>query len=279
MDPIVVAVVLCAAIFNATWNVVLKVGNDRLVRKALFNGFAGLIALAILPFVEMPVAAAWPYILASIAIHNLASLFLVFAYEHSDLGRVYPIARGGAPLFTIIGAALVAGEWLAPFQWGAVALLAVGIMTLSLRRGGLPQDRWAAASALATALMITADSLVNGLGARVNGNAHSYVIWLFALDWVPLLMIAGWRRRGSFRTAVQAHWVSGVIGGALSLAAYWMVVWAMTQAPIGLVAALRETSVVFATLFAVVALRETVTRWQVLSIGLVLMGAVLLRVV
>lgn len=280
MDPSVAALVLLAALLHAGWNVLVKLSGDRLTVMALITGGAGVVSCAALPFLPAPHPAAWPYIAASVALHVGYNLFLLRAYRHGDLGQVYPIARGTAPLLVAALAPLVAGERLEPGALVAVLVISAGIIALAFR-GGPPvrDDPRAVLYALGTAAFIATYTVVDGLGARLAGTPHGYTAWLFALDGVPLPALALWLRgRAALGPAVRRHWPAGLGGGAMSLAAYWLVIWALTLGPMAPVAALREVSVVFAAVLATVLLKERFGLWRIAAATTVALGVVLLRI-
>jgi drug/metabolite transporter (DMT)-like permease len=204
---------------------------------------------------------------------------LALAYHHGELTKVYPLVRGSAPLTTLIVSLLFLDEAVDRSEAIGIVVVAVGIMALALDRGwrlllAAPQTLVYAA---VTSLCITGYTLSDGLGARAAGNAHHYVIWLFAIDMLPMLAAVLIAKRRAFLEAVGANWAAGLLGGALSLAAYWIVIWAFTVAPIPIVAALRETSILFALLIGMLWLGERVTPMRAASIALVLCGLALMR--
>ena len=278
MEWSVGGLVLLAAVLHAGWNALVKVTGDRLVVMAVITTGSGLIALAGLPFVALPDRASWPFLAASVVLHIGYNLFLVRAYRHGDLGQVYPIARGSAPLLVLALAYFAAGERVSALDLAAVVVIAVGLGSLAFR-AGMPSihDRATLAYAFGTALFIAGYTVVDGMGARQAGSAHGYALWLFVLDGIPITVIAIALRGRAFARSVTAHWRAGLAGGAMSLAAYWLVIWAMTVAPMALVAALRETSVVFAALIAAVILKEGFGPRRIAAAALVAAGVVLLR--
>lgn len=274
----VFALVLAAALLHAVWNALVKVNGDRLVVVAVLMFSQSLICLTLLPFAGLPEAGAWPYILGSVVLHNGYCLFLVFAYRYGDLSQVYPIARGSAPLIVAVVSALVAGELLRPMAMLAVVLVTMGVMSLAFTRGARSvKHTRAVALALGTGLFIASYTVVDGLGARVNGNAHVYAFWLLGLHGIPFALLTACVRRRRLAPQLRVVWKSGVSGGVASLLAYWIVIWAMSLAPLAMVSALRETSVVFAVLFGVVFLKERLDPVRGGAIALTLAGTVLLR--
>jgi len=179
-------------------------------------------------------------------------------YRTGDLGQVYPIARGSAPLMTATASALFVGEQLSVFGWTGIAALAAGVLLLSARGGRaiVHLDRRAVGYALITAFTICAYSLTDGIGARLSQNPQAYVAWLFLANTVVLVPYGLWRNAAGMTFALRRFWGRGLSGGALQALSYGIVLWAMTRAPVAAVAALRETSVLFAALIGAVFLRE-----------------------
>lgn len=278
MSLTVFAMVLAAALLHAVWNALVKVNGDRLVIMAVIMGSQTVICSLLLPFAGLPDAAAWPYILGSVALHNGYCLFLVMAYRYGDLSHVYPIARGSAPFIVTLMSMVFAAEYLDRHGLLAVMLVTAGVMSLALTRGagGVKETR-AVMFAVGTGLFIASYTVVDGMGARVSGNAHAYAFWLLALHGIPFALFTAWFRRGRLATQLGSVWKSGLSAGVASLLAYWIVIWAMTMAPLGLVSALRETSVVFAVMFGVVLLKERLDVVRVAAIATTLIGTVILR--
>ncbi|MCG8690473.1 MAG: EamA family transporter [Minwuiales bacterium] len=278
MDLTVAGLVLLAALLHAGWNAMLKLNGDRLAVMAMIALGSGVIAAFLAPFAPAPDPASWPYIAASVALHTGYKLFLIRAYRHGDLGQVYPIARGTAPLIVVAVAYLLLDERLGLFGMAAVLVIAVGILSLAFVPGrSLGADRHALLFAFGTALFIAAYTVVDGVGARLAGTPHGYVLWLFVFDALPLTIVALASRGTVFLTALRANWRPGFAGCLMSIAAYWLVIWALTLGPMGPVAALRETSVLFAALLGSVLLKEGFGPRRIAAAGLVAAGVVLLR--
>jgi drug/metabolite transporter (DMT)-like permease len=272
--------VLLAAFLHAAWNALIKTRLDRFLSVSLMSFGMGAISLACLPFVAVPQGMTWVWILLSAALHTGYKLFLIKAYNAGDLGQVYPLARGAAPLLTTLGGALLVGEFVPPLVAASIVVMCAGITLMSLRGGsGLGRlDSVAVTSALATSLFISAYTLTDGVGGRSAPSASSYTVWLFLVDgfWMGLFGLAV-RGRAGFR-AMLPEWKTGLLTGALSLGAYWIVIWAMTKAPIGAVAALRETSILFAIALSALFLKERLSPWRVGAAFLILAGVVGLRI-
>lgn len=278
--PLAVALtVLFSGLLHASWNAILRLSGDRLATMALLTGTGGLIGLAGVTLVEVPARQSWPWLALSACLHLGYNVFLGTAYKYGELGKVYPLARGTAPLITLIASLLLLDERLSAHAVLGVVVLGAGIATLTLDRGWrlLLSEPRGAVFALVTSLFISGYSVSDGIGARAAGDAHAYTLWLFLLDGLPLALFILATRGSRTVATVRANWPAGCLAGALSMAAYWIVIWAMTVAPIALVAALRETSVLFAILIGVVFLKERLTLARVASVLIVLCGLVLLR--
>lgn len=279
MDAHVFLAVLAAAVFHAGWNTLLKVRLEPMMAMSLISTACGIVAIPFVPVVGLPLAAAWPYIIASLALHFVYYTALAEAYRSGDLGQVYPIARGAAPLITAVGATLWLHEGLGLAGWCGILVLGAGILMLSLR-GGRDLSRFDGRSvgfALLTALSIAAYTLIDGAGARLAGSPAPYIVWLFVFDGIMMLAFGLWRAGRSVVTEFRRAWTVVLFGGVLSTAAYAIAIWAMTVAPIALVAALRETSVLFAALLGVVVLKEPVMPARLAAAALVLCGLALIR--
>ncbi len=279
MDPFVFAAVLFAAACHAGWNAAVKKGLDPLAGTVAISIGAALVSVPLLPLVGLPAVAAWPWVVASVLIHLVYFAALIESYRAGDMGQVYPIARGSAPLLTACLSALLVGEHIGPIAWAGILLLAGGVVLMSLRGGRelARFDRRAVAFALFTAITISAYSLTDGIGARLAGNAHAYSLALF-LGIGPVMLAYALVRSGpAVIPAMRAAWGTGLAGGALQLGSYAIAIWAMTVAPIAIVAALRETSVLFGALIAVVVLREPLRAARIAAAVVIVIGLALIR--
>ncbi|MDB5592346.1 EamA family transporter [Enterovirga sp.] len=272
MEPHVFAAVLAAAALHAGWNALLKLQLEPLLAMTLLAGAGGVVALPALMVFGWPAAAAWPWLMASVALHLGYFLALSEAYRRADMSQVYPIARGGAPLLTALAGVLLLSEALRPLQAVGIAGLGAGVTAMSVvgRRRNTPFDPRAVGFAALTAVVICGYTLADGTGARVAGDPHSYAAALFVLEGIPLILVALWRRGRAGLRAMRPFALKGLAGGAMSLASYWIAIWAMTVAPIPVVAALRESSVLFAAVIAVVILKEPL-QWGRTLVGVVIL--------
>ncbi len=276
-DLVVFIAVLAAALMHAGWNAVVRAGLDRFSSILLLSMTQSGLALALLPFVPLPAPATWPWIAGASVLHTGYKLFLIRAYQHGDLSQVYPLARGAAPPIVALGGIALFGEHLKVTGWAAVMAIAVGVGLMAARGGAgfarLPGK--ALAYALATAGFVAAYTLADGQGARIAGTATGFAMWMFVGDGATMLVYAlATRGRAGF-AAILPAWKTGLPAGTLSLGSYWIALWAFTKAPVALVAALRETSVLFAMLIATLFLKEEAGRWR-WAAGLCIAGGVVM---
>lgn len=278
MSADVFLVVLLAAALHAAWNAIAKGTGDPLHSMvAIVLGHAPLAVVAIV-LSPLPAPASWPYVLAGALLHVGYQLFLMSAYRLGDLTHVYPIARGAAPIIVALVSMAFLGVALSGQELLAVVMIGCGIMSIALARGadGLRNPQ-AALAAVATGCFIAAYSLVDGTGARLAGSSFGFYGWLSLVNALVLAGIVQMTRprvlRALHREAPLALW----LGGTASFAAYALVTWAFTRAPIALVAAVRETSIVFALLIGVLVLRERLSLHKVASTMMTISGAILLR--
>ncbi len=253
--PVTLAV-LGAGFLHALWNAMLKAsGGDPQLDMALIVAGTCVVAAACLPFVPAPAGAAWPYMAASAIVHFGYYVTLAGAYRRGDLSFAYPLMRGVAPLIVTLLGILFLGEHPSSSTLTGIVLISLGILVIAWYAGG----RHTAASAgwaLANAVIIAMYTLVDGAGARASGSAAGYVVWLCFLEGFPYLgWIAATRGRAAL-AYLTPRWRRGIAGGAASLAAYGIALWAMTRAPVAVVAALREVSVLFAAAIGAIVLKE-----------------------
>jgi drug/metabolite transporter (DMT)-like permease len=252
--------VLGAGLLHAGWNALLKSapGGDALLDTATVVAGSSLCAVVVIPFVPVPAAAAWPYMLVSATIHFGYYLTLARAYRIGDLSFAYPLMRGTAPLLVAVLGIAFLRETPTVANAAGILLISLGIVSIafvrheSIRRHPPAAAYWA----FANASLIACYTLVDASGARASGNAAGYVSWLIFLEGLPFLLWVFMHRGRAAVRYVGNSAGRGIIGGACSLAAYGIVLWAMTRAPVAAVAALRETSVLFAALIGSFWLKE-----------------------
>jgi phosphonate utilization associated putative membrane protein len=282
--PIVFAV-LCGALLHAGWNALIKSGSDKSLDTALIHSLGIFVAVPLIFVTGFPASVAWPYIIASMVIHLGYYIALAGAYKHGDLGLTYPIMRGCAPLLVAMGSMAFIGEAISALAWAGVAIICVGVVTLGLSRSALhsgneTQRRKALAFALVNAAIIALYTVVDGLGVRASGDAFAYVAALFLFDGIPFMLLVLWRRPGQRRAAVTymaGRWKIAVIGTFASMGSYGIALWAMTHAPVAMVAALRETSVLFAAILGALFLHERFGWQRATGTAIIVAGVMTLR--
>ena len=250
------ALVLGAAVLHATWNAIVKGTRARALVLAAVAATNGTVGLGLLLWAETPAPASWPYIIASSLTHYGYYYFLALAYKWGDLSRVYPISRGIAPLLVSLGALIFAGEMLSTGSWAGVALVSAGVCLLAFfSKGPSVPDPRSTLAAIATGLIIASYSVVDGIGVRLAASPFGYIGWLFFTEFLVSLFVFV-RLRPKMTPEVRATLRVGYLGGFCAVAAYGLVIYANTLAPLGMVSALRESSVIIAALFGVVIFRE-----------------------
>ncbi len=278
METGVFLLVLVAALLHAVWNAAVKFDDDRLGAMAVLVLGCGLLAALALPWVDHPAPASWPFLAASLACHFGYKIALVRAYSHGGFAQVYPIARGVAPLLVTLWAVGLFGESITPAQVTAIGAVIIGVLILALRgQGLLTHDRRAVGYALLTALFISGYTVFDGIGVRHAGGPHGYIVWLFILDAIPFLLLAVGIHKTQTLEIMRTRWRLGLVAGGMSLAAYWLVVWAMSLASIPVVSALRETSIVFAALIGIFLFKEPMGIRHFAAAVSVAAGVIILR--
>lgn len=270
--------VLVAAVAHAGWNAIAHAIDDKVVGIALFGVGGAAVALPLVLLAPFPAAASWPWLLASVGVHIFYHLLLMTSYNLGDFSQMYPIARGSAPLLVTVLAAVFVGELPLPLELAGVIVVSAGLGSLVLV-GGLPgrHELPALLAALATGATIATYTLIDGTGVRASGSAAGYTGWLILLDSLVVTLYAVLRRGRSLAGQVRRHAVLGLLGGALSLVAYGLVLWAQTKGPLAPISALRETSIVVGAIIGAVVFKEGFGPRRVVATGIVLAGVLLIN--
>jgi drug/metabolite transporter (DMT)-like permease len=276
MSAGVMLLVLLGAALHAAWNALVKSGADKLLDTALVVAGSAAIAALALPFLPQPAMASWPMLAATAVIHLVYFALVAAAYRAGDMSLAYPLMRGTPPLAVALLAALLLGEHLSPLAWFGIAVICAGILAMAIRRGARAHGR-TIGLALCNAAVIATYTLVDGLGARASGAPVAYTLWAFLLTALLFLPYAAWRRPGMLARHLRTRWRIGLGAGACTLGSYALALWAMTQAPIAAVAALRETSILFGVALAALLLRERPTPPRLAGAALIAAGAAALR--
>ena len=273
----IVCIVLFAALLHASWNTMVKGGGNKLFEVTLLAMASSTLCLCAIPFLPLPAPAAWPLLALSSVIHFTYNVCIAAAYTRVDLSFGYTIMRGCAPLFTAM-AMLLLGSPLSPGGWGGVLLLCCGVLTLTWDTMHVSRARPSdLAIIFGTAVVIMGYTLADGYGARVSGHAVSYACWIFFIEAFPLMAFVFLRHRKAFLPYARARLRVAPFSGLCNVGSYGIAIWAMTKAPIALVAALRETSVIFGMLLSILILKEPFTPARLIAVLLVASGTMLIR--
>jgi drug/metabolite transporter (DMT)-like permease len=278
VSGIVFLAVIGAAVLHAAWNALVKGGADKTLSMGAVVVGHMPIALAALPFVPMPAIESLPYLFGGMLLHFGYQLFLLKSYQMGDLTQVYPIARGSAPLIVALVSVVLLGVHLNSVELLAILIIGAGIISLALvRQSDGMQNRSAASVAMITGTFIASYSLIDGLGARLAGTSLGFYCWLAIGNGLLMIVFLALRSPQTLSALPRRGLPILFVGGSASFVAYALVTWAFTQAPIALVTALRETSIVFALLIGVFFLKERLSLLKVFSTMATLLGAILLR--
>ncbi len=263
---------------HAGWNVLVRLKLDPFASVFLLQGVLGLFGLGMMLVFGLPAKAAWPYVLASGIVHTFYLIFLAKAYEAGDFSLTYPILRGSAPLFTLIGSFFFVGDAVKPLAVVGILVLIAGLLVLAFGKNSVAAThRRAIVFALFTACTISCYTLLDGLGARAAGNPSQYAGFAFFTFGLFIAVTAVALRGFKILYEIAPYWKSGLGGGIVSAVAYWIIIWCMSQAPIAMVAALRETSVLFGIVMSSYFLKERLTALRIAGGVLIVVGAALLR--
>ena len=275
--------VLCGALLHAGWNALVKSSSDKTADTALVQFMGTLVALPFMLWLGPPRAESWPFIAASLLLHVGYYIALAGAYEHGELGLTYPIMRGFAPLLVALASVAVIGETPSAAAWLGIVGITLGVAMVGLAHPGEALHHGKALMfAFANAAIIACYTLVDGLGVRVSEDALRYVLTLFVLDGLPYPLLVAWQRGRDGRRALlryaRVRWPVATVAGVASAVSYAIALWAMTKAPVASVAALRETSVLFAVVLGTVMLKERFGVQRALGAAVIVAGVVALRV-
>lgn len=269
--------VLFAALMHASWNALIKLDAGRATAMMILSLAQGLLGVLVAITRPLPQGEVWFWLLASGFIHAAYQTFLLFAYKHGDLSRVYPIARGVAPGLVAIVGALVLSDHLSLQEVIGISTLGLGILLMTRGIFTNGESRRMLPFALGSAMATASYTLVDGMGARISGDPVTYVAWMFILSGL-IFTTAGIAKDPRILRANRRSWAFGGLAAALSYGAYGITVWAMTIAPIALVSALRETSILFAVLMGWLLFSERMDRTKAVAAGLIVAGVILTRV-
>jgi drug/metabolite transporter (DMT)-like permease len=277
MPTDVLLLVLLAAFLHASWNAVVKSSPDKFLDIVFVTASAAMLCVLAIPFLPLPAGGSWAYIVVSAAIHVLYFVLIGAAYRSGDMSHAYPLMRGAPPLLVALASGPLIGERLSAGEWSGILLICAGILGLLMANPSATNTARTTRLALLNAATVAAYTLVDGTGVRLSGHPASYTMWMFALTAPPILAWAIARRKEDALRHLRARWYLLLSGGACTLAAYSLVLWAMTHAPIAMVAALRETAIIFGTAISAVVLRERYGYGRPAAAFIILLGVLALK--
>ncbi len=277
LTPFVTVLVLCAALMHASWNAIIKSDADRLSSFALVLLAGMVIGVAIAPFVPLPALASWKFLAASMIIHGFYYLFLLRAYAHGDLSHVYPIARGLGPTLVAIFSDALVGERVSVQDGFGVSLVSLGIIGLALGNGWRGLGGRGTLFAILTGMTIAAYTVADGTGVRSSGNPLSYIVWLNIVEGPWLFLAAFYSRRAALLSYLKTQWWRGGAGGVIAALGYGIAIWALNLGTMANVAALRETSVLFASLMGTLLLGEKFGSKRIAAAAIIVAGLLLMN--
>ena len=276
MTGSVLLIVLVGAMLHASWNALVKSSTDKTLDTALIHVLCSVLALPVCLYVGPPPPESWPYIFCSLVVHIGYYFALASAYKHGDLSLTYPLMRGTAPMLVAVASISLIDEAVSTLGWLGVAFICSGVLLLGFTKAWW-LHRKAIMFALVNAVLIACYTVIDAKGARSSGNVIQYVSMLFVLDGWPFAAIVFMQRKGQVWPYVLTRWPLAIGGALASIGSYAIALWAMTVAPVAMVAALRETSVFFAALIGAWFLKEVWTRQRIAGTVAIMSGVVALR--
>ena len=275
MSLTVFEIVLVAAVLHASWNAIVKAGKNTVLTMVLVTASAALWAVVLLPVLPSPSPESWPYIALSAALQIVYFALVARIYRIADMSQTYPIMRGAAPLIVALAGTLFLDETLSSPAWLGVCIICSGILIM-LWSGG-QKSREGLILALLNALVISGYTLVDGIGVRLSAASASYTLWIFLITGVAITCWATLTQWSQTRHYLRLNWHLGAVGGLGTLVSYGLALYAMTQAPVAVVAALRETSILFSAVISWLILKEHITIVRCVSVCVIAIGAITLR--
>jgi len=275
MSLTVFEIVLVAAVLHASWNAIVKAGKNTVLTMVLVTASAALWAVVLLPVLPSPSPESWPYIALSAALQIVYFALVARIYRIADMSQTYPIMRGAAPLIVALAGTLFLDETLSSPAWLGVCIICSGILIM-LWSGG-QKSREGLILALFNALVISGYTLVDGVGVRLSAAPASYTLWIFLITGASIGCWATLTQWSQTRHYLRLNWHLGAVGGLGTLVSYGLALYAMTQAPVAVVAALRETSILFSAVISWLILKEHITIVRCVSVCVIAIGAITLR--
>lgn len=275
MSPTIFEIILLAAVLHALWNAIVKAGDNTLLTTVLVTASAALWAAILLPVLPSPNPASWPYIAISAALQVVYFTLVARIYRVADMSQTYPIMRGAAPLIVAIAGTVFLGENLSSRAWLGIFIICSGILMMLWTEG--QKSLQGLMLALLNALIISGYTLVDGVGVRLSAAPASYTLWIFLITGATIACWAAFTQWANTRQYLRTNWHLGAVGGFGTLVSYGLALYAMTKAPVAVVAALRETSILFSAVISWLILKEHITCTRLVSVCVIAAGAITLR--
>ena len=274
MDPLVVAALLGAALLHASWHALIKNSGDQLIGLAGMNMFSTCVALAVLPFVDLPEGGVWLVLLLSVLLHNAYKIGLARLYREGELSHAYPLARGMCPILAALAAFLLLDEAPTALQLLGIGLISSGILAMRFDADGIRPSLMLVLMAFLTGLMVAAYTVLDAYGIRLARDWKSFLAWLMFLDGLAFVFLITLIRGRLLWTTVGREWRTTLISGSLGVIAFSVFLWALSRGLTGAVAALRETSVLFAGLIGILIYKERCSARKMAGILLITLGII-----
>jgi drug/metabolite transporter (DMT)-like permease len=270
-----VFVLLAAALMHAIWNAVVKFDGKKLFILSMIDGMAMFLGILLIPFVSIPEKEVWIYLAISVVLNILYRIFLIMAYELGEFSRVYPLVRGLPPLAVTILAILFLDEEISQINIVGIVFISLGIISLMI--GRFNYQRKTIMFSLLSGSCIAIYTLVDGAGIRTSSDIYSYIVWFTVLENMPFPLFVTLFHRSEFKPFLFKSYGKGLIGGGAAAAGYGIVLWAMTFANLGSVSALRESSILFATLIGVFVFKEGFGIKKIVASAAIVVGIFLIQ--
>lgn len=275
MTTFILGIVLFAAFLHASWNAIVKGGNNTILTTVLVTGFGTLIAALALPFTIQPARESWIFIVLSVFLQVAYFALIGYIYRASEMSQTYPLMRGTAPLLVALFGIVFIGESLPSQSMIGIFLICGGILGMALNCKSFAIKGMGLA--LLNAFIIAGYTIVDGIGVRLSAAPIAYTLWIMIFQGIILV---GWRCAVNYVDLInyaKTYWRLGIIGALGMMLSYGLALWAMTFAPVVMVAALRETSILFAMIISAIFLKEVLTIAKVTGICLIMAGVIAIR--
>ena len=262
--------ILVSALCHAVWSAIIKSSKNPLSLMGITSVLEVTIFLPLTFTVPFPTLEVWYFLVATVIIHVFYRLNVIYSYRYGDLSYIYPISRGSSCLFVAISSILFLSSDISIAGFVGILIVCIGLFLISYSKN-LSFNFRGFALAISTAILITAYTLVDGVGVRLSENGFSYIYWLFTLNGIPLLII-GLISKDGLRKRETYTFRSGIAAGVFATSSYAIVVWSMQFIEIAYVSSIREISIVFAAIIGMLFLFEKNAKSRIIPSILIVSG-------